>query len=104
MTIHEFEEDERVDMNERSVCAYMETKLYIDDDDHQLAPPLPPPIPPVSCLFSRLSSDRRLPSSRGRDLGYLANPKSTRTDFLSLLPPEISVYILTFLHPRHLCR
>ena len=121
---------EEAHMNDQTgVCAayaylaYMETRLDEEAEGPPAASSPPPPLlPAVAAAFphsprlplaSSPDSPRRGARSKQqqRSGGWCGGEswaagvgRRRRLDFLSRLPPEISVYILRLLHPRHLCR
>ena len=81
-------------------CTYVETLLPEYDDspasiclDSELAIVCPPP--------SLARFPPRPAATRPRNPGLTVG---ARLDILASLPPEIAVYVLRHLHPRHLCR
>lgn len=85
--------------------SYVETRL--SEHDENISPPptssyleRPPAllsVPRLPCSFKRAARRLSLHGDPASDIG-------TRIDLLALLPPEISILILRFLHPRYLCR
>ena len=109
---------EELEMSSLSVCeayahvSYVVTILplteYTQEDE---TPPSAVGDPERPLLLSalRLPSNFKLASRRLRlrgDPAYngAAVSAGMRLDIPAYLPPEISVHILRFLHPRHLCR